>query len=94
MTRRGASRPHTRNAADVQQAQAFHAFLAERRAELCDRLDKHAESLASLATERSYGAQLKRRRIKEIGAEIREIDRMLHGLRGGMGLRHTGEAAD
>jgi hypothetical protein len=65
--------------ADVQQAAVFHAFLAAQRAELCDLLDQQAANL-ELAGRHSYGAKVKQRRIREIGAEIREVDRMMHGL--------------
>ena len=68
--------------ADTQQAQVFHSLLAERRAELCDRLDEQAIKLARYEQSRdSAGARRKRDRIKEIGAEIRDIDRMIQGLR-------------
>ena len=68
--------------ADIRQAEVFHALLAQRRAELCDLLDEHAIKL--VRAERSHdtaGVRRKRRRIKEIGAEIRDIDRMMLGLR-------------
>ena len=69
-------------AADTEQAQVFHSLLAERRAELCDRLDEQAIRLARYEHSRdSAGARRKRGRIKEIGAVIRDIDRMMHGLR-------------
>ena len=67
--------------ADIRQAEVFHALLAQRRTELCDRLDLQATQLAR--DERSHdtaGVRRKRLRIKETGAEIREIDRMLRGL--------------
>ena len=68
--------------ADIQQAQVFHCLLAARRMELCDRLDAHEIKLARYERSRdSEGTRRKRRRIKEIGAEIRDIDRMLHSLR-------------
>ena len=68
--------------ADTQQAQVFHSLLAERRAELCDRLDEQAIKLARYEQSRdSARARRKRGRIKEIGAEIRDIDRMMQGLR-------------
>ena len=61
----------------------FHTLLAERRAELCDRLDQQAAKLARYERCRdSAGARRKRLRIKEIGAEIRDIDRMMQGLVG------------
>ena len=67
--------------ADIQQAQVFHSLLAERRAELCDHLDQQAVKLTRYEHRRdSNGARRKRLRIKEIGAEIRDIDRMMHGL--------------
>ena len=69
--------------ADIQQAQIFHALLDQRRAELCDLLDEQAINLGRY--ERSHETAVvrrKRRRIKEIGAEVRDIDRMIHGLRG------------
>ena len=69
--------------ADTEQAQVFHTLLAERRAELCDRLDQQAVKLARYEHRRdSDGARRKRLRIKEIGAEIRDIDRMMQGLMG------------
>jgi hypothetical protein len=68
--------------ADTQQAQVFHSLLAERRAELCDRLDEQAIKLARYEQSRdSARARRRRGRIKEIGAEIRDIDRMMQGLR-------------
>ena len=68
--------------ADVQQAEVFHALLAQRRAKLCDRLDEQAINLARDERNRdSAGSRRKRQRIKEIGAEIRDIDRMMLGLR-------------
>ncbi len=67
--------------ADVAQAQIFHSLLAQRRAALCDHLDQQAERLARYERSRdSAGVRRKRLRIKEIGAEIRDIDRMVHGL--------------
>ena len=69
--------------ADIQQAEVFHALLAQRRAELCDLLDEQAIKLGRY--ERGHDTAVvrrKRRRIKEIGAEVRDIDRMIHGLRG------------
>ena len=69
--------------ADIEQAQVFHSLLAERRAQLCDRLDEQAVKLARYEHSRdSAGARRKRLRIKEIGAEIRDIDRMMQGLMG------------
>jgi hypothetical protein len=67
--------------ADVAQAQIFHSMLAARRAVLCEHLDLQAERLARHERNRdSAGVRRKRLRIKEIGAEIRDIDRMVHGL--------------
>jgi hypothetical protein len=67
--------------ADTQQAQVFHSLLAERQAELCDRLDEQALKLARYEQSRdSAGARRKRGRIKEIGADIRDIDCMMQGL--------------
>jgi hypothetical protein len=69
--------------ADIRQAEVFHALLAQRRAELCDLLDEYAIKLGH--AERSHDTAVVRRkrlRIKEIGAEVRDIDRMMHGLRG------------
>jgi hypothetical protein len=69
--------------ADVAQAAVFEAMLAQRRAELCDLLDEQAIKLGRY--ERSHdtaGVRRKRGRIKEIGAEVRDIDRMIHQLRG------------
>ena len=68
--------------ADIQQAEMFHTLLAERRAELCERLDEQGIKLARYEQRRdSAGARRKRLRIKEIGTEIRDIDRMMQGLR-------------
>jgi hypothetical protein len=69
--------------ADIQQAEVFHALLAQRRAELCDLLDEQEIRLGR--AERSHdtaGARRKRQRIREIGAEVRDIDHMMLGLRG------------
>ena len=67
--------------ADIKQAEVFHQMLAERRAELCDRLDQQAVRLARDERRHdSAGVRRKRLRIKEIGAEIGDIDRMLHTL--------------
>ena len=67
--------------ADVAQAQVFHALLSQRRAALCDRLDQQAVKLARHERSRdSAGVRRKRLRIKEIGAEIRDIDRMVQRL--------------
>jgi hypothetical protein len=69
--------------ADVEQAEIFLALLAQRREELCDLLDAQAIKLGR--AERSHdtaGVRRKRLCIKEIGAEIRDIDRMMRGLRG------------
>jgi hypothetical protein len=66
---------------DVAQARVFHALLSQRRAALCDRLDQQAVTLARYEHRRdSAGVRRKRLRIKEIGAEIRDIDRMVQGL--------------
>jgi hypothetical protein len=81
MIQRGMERQARTDEANVAQAEVFHAFLAEQRAELCDRLDEQAANLERLTGDYSYGAKLKRRRIKEIGTEIREVDRMMHELR-------------
>jgi hypothetical protein len=68
--------------ADIQQAEVFHTLLAERRAELCGRLDEQAIKLARYERGAdSAGIRRKRLRIKAIGAEIRDIDRMVQGLR-------------
>ena len=69
--------------ADIRQAEVFHALLAQRRAELCGLLDEHA--IKSGRAERSHDTAVVRRkrlRIKEIGAEVRDIDRMMLRLRG------------
>ena len=67
---------------DVAQAEVFCSLLAERRGELCDRLDEQAIKLARYERGHdSAGARRKRLRINEIGAEIREIDRMMNALR-------------
>jgi hypothetical protein len=56
--------------------------LAERRAGLCDLLDEHAIKLNRCEqSHNTAGARRKRLRIKEIGAEIRDIDRMMVRLR-------------
>lgn len=69
--------------ADIQQAQVFRSLLAERRAELCDLLDEQAIKLGRYEhSHDTAGVRRKRRRIKEIGAEVRDIDRMIHGLTG------------
>ena len=68
--------------ADVERARVFKSLLAQRRAELCELLDERA--IKSARYERSSdtaGVRRKRRRIKEIGAEVRDVDRMMHGLR-------------
>jgi hypothetical protein len=70
------------NEADMRQAEVFHAMLAQRRAELCDLLDEYAIKLGR--AEQSHDTAVVRRkrlRIKEIGAEVRDIDRMMLGLR-------------
>lgn len=67
--------------ADIAQAEVFQSLLAAQRAQLCDRLDEQAIKLARhLRTRDSAGARRKRRRIKEIGADIRDIDLMMHAL--------------
>ena len=67
--------------ADTQQAHLLHSLLAEHRTELCDRLDEQANKLARYERSRdSAAAGRKRRQIKEIGAEIRDVDRMMHAL--------------
>ena len=69
--------------ADIQQAEIFHALLAQRRAELCDLLDEHAIKLARAEWSHDTAVvRRKRLRIKEIGAEVRDIDRMMLRLRG------------
>ncbi len=69
------------DSADVAQAQVFHTLLCERRAALCDRLDQQAVKLVRDEQSRdSAGVRRKRLRIKEIGAEIRDIDRMVQRL--------------
>jgi hypothetical protein len=69
--------------ADIQQAEVFQALLAQRRSELCDLLEAQAIKLGRAEQRRdTAGVRRKRRRIKEIGAEVRDIDRMMHGLRG------------
>ena len=60
----------------------FQSLLVEQWVELCDRLDQQAVKLARHEHSRdSAGARRKGLRIKEIGAEIRDIDRMMHGSR-------------
>jgi hypothetical protein len=69
------------DSADIAQAHVFHALLSQRRAALCDRLDQQAVKLARHERSRdSAGVRRKRLRIKEIGAEIRDIDRMVQSL--------------
>jgi DNA-binding ferritin-like protein len=69
---------HILNATGVE---VFHSLLARRRAALCDHLDRQAERLARHERNRdSAGVRRKRLRIKEIGAEIRDIDRMVQRL--------------
>jgi hypothetical protein len=69
------------NQADIEQAEVFQSLLAAQRAELCDRLDEQAIKLARHERRRvSAGVRRKHRRIKEIGADIRDIDRMMHAL--------------
>jgi len=69
------------DSADIAQAHVFHALLSQRRAALCDRLDQQAVELARHERSRdSAGVRRKRLRIKEIGAEIRDIDRMVQSL--------------
>ena len=76
--------------ADIQQAKVFHSLLAEQRVELCDRLDEQAIKLVRYEQiHDSDGARRKRRRIKQIGADICDIDRMMHALRCRLlGARH------
>lgn len=75
--------------ADIQQAQAFHSLLAEQRVELCDRLDEQEIKLARYEDSHdTAGARRKRRRLKQIGADIRDIDRMMHALRSRLGAHH------
>jgi hypothetical protein len=79
-----ATRP-TGHQADIEQAQLFHSLLAERRAELCDRLDEQAVKMARYEANRDCdGARRKRKRIKEIGADIRDVDRMIGQLKVGL----------
>jgi hypothetical protein len=67
--------------ADIRQAEVFHTVLAQRRAALCDRLDLQAAQLAQYeGSHDTAGVRRKRLRIKETGAEIRDIDRMLQSL--------------
>jgi hypothetical protein len=56
----------------------------------CDRLDEQAIKLVcDEQNHDSDGARRKRRRIKQIGADIRDIDRMMHALRSRLlGARH------
>ena len=68
--------------ADRQQAEEFHTLLVERRVELCDRLDEQAAKLARYQRAAdSAGIRRKRRCIKGVGDEIRDIDRMMYGLK-------------
>ena len=67
--------------ADIQQAVIFRSLLADRRAQLCNRLDEQAAKLEHYERGRdSVRARRKRRQIKAIGAEIRDIDRMMRAL--------------
>ena len=76
--------------ADIHQPEVFCGLLAERRAQLCDRLDEETTRLARYELSRdSFGARFSRQWIREIGTEIREIDRMTHALR----VRLLGEPA-
>lgn len=69
--------------ADIQQAEVFHSLLAEHRVELCNRLDEQAIKLARYERiQDSDGARRKRRRLKQIGADIRDIDRTMRALSG------------
>jgi|ERR1700722_1213162 hypothetical protein len=69
--------------ADIRQAKVFHSLLAEHRDELCNRLDEQAIKLLGYQRNQdSDGARRKRRRIKEIGTEVRDIDRMMRALSG------------
>jgi hypothetical protein len=69
------------DSADVAQAQVFHTLLSERRAALSDRLDQQAvKSVRDEQSRDSAGVRRKRLRIKEIGAEIRDIDQMVRRL--------------
>jgi hypothetical protein len=68
--------------ADIQQAEIFHALLAQRRAALCELLDQQAIQLGRAERREDIaGVRSKRLQIKEIGAEVREIDRMMLALR-------------
>lgn len=68
--------------ADIRQAEIFHSLLAEQRAELCDRLDEQATKLARYEQNHDTdGSRRKQLRLKQIGAEIRDVDRMMHALR-------------
>jgi hypothetical protein len=68
--------------ADIQQAEIFHALLAQRRAVLCDLLDEQAIKLGGAeGSNDTAGVRRMRLRIKEVGAELRDIDRMMLGLR-------------
>ena len=70
--------------ADIAQPEVFRSLLAQRRVELCDRLDEQAIKLARYQRGHDCaGAQRKRLRIKQTGAQIREIDRMMEALRVG-----------
>ena len=67
--------------AQIRQAEVFYSSLAQLRAEVCDQLDEQARKLAHY--ERVHDAEgvlRQHRRITAIGAEIREIDRMMHAL--------------
>lgn len=66
--------------ADVKQAEVFYLLLAEKRAALCDGLDQQAVKLARYERSHDAAGARRRQRIKEIGAEIRDIDRMIHAL--------------
>jgi len=71
--------------ADIEQAQVFHSLPAQRRAELCDLLDEQAIKLARYErSSDSAGNRRKWRQIKKIGAELGDLDRMMHALSVGL----------
>jgi hypothetical protein len=74
-----------RREADVQQAEHFDALLVERRGELCDLLEQQAMEMAACERLGDLTSIRQRKRlINEIGAEIRDIDRMRHALMVGL----------
>lgn len=71
--------------ADTRRAEVFYSSLAQLRAELCDQLDEETKKLARCERLQDLEAvRRKHRRIKDIGADIGEIDRMIRALNVGL----------